>query len=261
MRQSDQKVRATFNDALVPVSIKRIPFLDDSIRYIQSGLPIASAEFVILGIHGAPGASDSFFSYLLDSTLREKANLISVDRPGYGFSLYGTPMISIESQADAISKVLEFEQAKNIIILSHSYGCVVGAVLTSKYPDRVKSHIMLSPVIDPDHEKIFWYSHIPSTAIGSIIFSKANQVASVEKMTHVGELRKIESFYSATQAMTVLFHGAKDWIAPVINAEYPKGKIADSLLRVEILPDASHFIPWTREDLILKEIHHQMSIN
>jgi len=254
LRHTDREIYSEFKEGGVEVAIKRIPFKNDSIRYVKTGVPIKEASHIFLGIHGAPGSSDAFYSYLKDATLRSDMGLISVDRPGYGYSLYGEAMTSIETQADGIYKVLENENANNVIIVSHSYGCPVGAVLAAKYPKRITKHVMLCPVIDPEHEKIFWYSHLPSTSLGKLIFSKSIIVSSIEKMTHIEELKEIKSFYPKTRVSTILYHGSKDWIAPVINAEYPKGKIADSILQVEILSDASHFIPWTRNDLVKREL-------
>lgn len=69
-----------------------------SIHYarIQSGpdtLP------TVLFIHGPPGVWDAFVGFFADSALYNRAQLISVDRPGFGKSGLGQPEPSLRAQA------------------------------------------------------------------------------------------------------------------------------------------------------------------
>ncbi len=44
---------------------------------------------LVVLVHGTPGSSNGFMDYLADSLLPEKAQLIALDRPGFGDSDYG----------------------------------------------------------------------------------------------------------------------------------------------------------------------------
>lgn len=221
---------------------------------MSSGIHANKTETVIIFIHGAPGASDSFYSYLSDPNLINKAHLISVDRLGYGYSFYGLPFTNIVDQADAVKSILNTVKSKKVFLVSHSYGCAISGVVAAERPNLVAANIMLCPVIDPAKEKVFFFSSWPSLPVLKNLFSGAMQVSSYEKMSHADELKSIEQFWYRTTVPTLLYHGEKDWIAPVANAYYLNDKIDSEYLIVDIDKDASHFIVWEQQEKIVQKI-------
>lgn len=254
MRFSDEEVSDYFNEKVIEYEINRIQHEGGEIRYISSGLTSDIAETIIIFIHGAPGASDSFYSYLSDTNLMNKAHLVALDRLGYGYSSYGTPVTNIVDQASAVKSLINAVQSKKVILVSHSYGCAVSGVLSAQESDIVLANIMLCPVIDPEEEKVFFFSSWPSLPIVKNLFSGAMQVSSFEKMSHADELKFIEPLWLDTRVPTFLYHGQKDWIAPVANAYYLNDKIDSEYLTVEVDENASHFIIWEQQDKIVQKI-------
>lgn len=256
MRFSDHEVSDYFNQANTVFEIDYIPFQDGRLRMIRTGVPTNKAEKAIIFIHGAPGASDSFYSYQIDSTLLRNAHLVSFDRPGYGYSNYGVPLTGIKDQAEAVYAVMDHLNVENFILVSHSYGCAIAGIVAVDRAKLIDANIMLCPVIDPLKEIIFFVSSWPSNRILKHFFSGAMQVSSYEKMAHAVELKGIEHRWKETKVPTVVMHGEKDWIAPVENANYLKGKVPRELLTVEIDETASHFIPWTQQSKVIQKILH-----
>jgi len=222
--------------------------------FLRRGVALTDAEMLVLFIHGAPGSSDAFYSYLVDSTLAEKAHLVTYDRPGYGYSDYGEPLTSIKTQAEAVLHVLNHLSFKKVILVSHSYGCAIAGVFAADHPSLVSANIMVCPVVDPDEEKYFFFSSWPSLPIIKKLFSGAVQVSSFEKMTHTAELKKIEPLWQKTEVPTIIMHGEKDWIAPIENAYFLNDKIPSHYLKIEIDKTASHFIVWTQHNHIVQTI-------
>ncbi len=256
MRFSDHEVSDYFNQANTAFEIDYIPYEDDRLRLIRTGMPIHKAEKAIIFLHGAPGASDSFYSYQIDSTLLRHAHLVSFDRPGYGYSNYGVPLTGIKDQAEVVYQIMDHLNIENFILVSHSYGCAIAGVVALERAELIDANIMLCPVIDPLKEIIFFVSSWPSNRILKHFFSGAMQVASYVKMVHADELIGIEPLWNETEVPTLVMHGKKDWIAPVENANYLKGKISKELLTVEIDETASHFIPWTQQAKVIQKILH-----
>ncbi len=255
LRKSDKDVTQYFKKNNTPeAKIERFTFQDKEIRYISSGMEASDSITAILFIHGAPGSSDSFYSYLADSTLRKTTHMITVDRLGYGYSDYGNAETDIEKQAAPFTELISQIPAKDWIILSHSYGCAVAGMLAIQEPLKIKSNVMLSPVIHPQYEKVFFFSSWPSQHWLKGLFSEAYQVSSYEKMSHAVELKNIEGLWPKTKVPTIVIHGQKDWLAPVENADYLSRFISDDLLTVRIYPEFSHFIPWSQADLVRKEL-------
>ncbi|MEL7148839.1 MAG: alpha/beta hydrolase, partial [Bacteroidota bacterium] len=50
----------------------------------------------VVFIHGAPGSWSAFVDFMKADSLRDVVNILSVDRPGYGYSDFGDAMISLE---------------------------------------------------------------------------------------------------------------------------------------------------------------------
>lgn len=254
MRFSDNEVIDFFENEKLDCSIRKVDYGTSELRFVRTGLDLDSVGTVIIFIHGAPGSSDAFHSYLSDSLLVGKATLVALDRPGYGYSDYGNPTVSIVDQAEAVMSIIKTLDTKNIILVSHSYGCAIAGVIAVNIPDLVSANILVCPVIDPLNEKIFFFSSWPSLPIIKHLFSGAMQVSSFEKMNHADELKSIEYLWSQTKVPTVLFHGRQDWIAPVENAYYLNDKISSEFLTVDLDDDASHFILWKQQDKIVQKI-------
>lgn len=254
MRFSNLEISNYFNERNIDYVINTIANDTGELRFISSGLYSDEIDRAIIFIHGAPGSSDSFYSYLTDSSLIKKARLVALDRPGYGYSSYGHPRVSILDQAQAVLAIMQDIQAKRVVLVSHSYGCAIAGVLAAERPDLIIANIMLCPVIDPGTEKVFFFSSWPSLPIVKHLFSGANQVSSFEKMSHVEELESIQDLWYKTAVPTVIFHGEKDWIAPVENAYFLDDKVDAKYLDVDIDKDASHFIVWTQHEKVVQKI-------
>jgi len=254
LRQTDDEVRSFFDKANAEVAIDYMPLGLDSVRIIRTLAPQTDSHAFVIFVHGAPGSSDAFYDYLIDPGLLKKAQLISYDRPGYGYSDYGSPLVDIGEQAAVISKIIQSYDIDKVVLVSHSYGGPIAAVSSVIDAENILAHIMLSPVADPAHEKIFFYSALPSNKLFRYLFSGAMQVASFEKMTHEEKLRDIERYWESVHVPTVLMHGSEDWLAPIENVTYLKNKLNPEYLSVDVDEGASHFIIWRQSDKVVKNI-------
>ena len=53
---------------------------------------------LVVFVHGSPGSLSAFIDFMADTPLLEKAQLISVDRPGFGESSFGYAQKSVKKQ-------------------------------------------------------------------------------------------------------------------------------------------------------------------
>ncbi|WP_340076948.1 alpha/beta hydrolase [Leptobacterium sp. I13] len=210
-------------------------------------------DTAIVFIHGAPGSADSFYRYLSDSLLLEKAHLYAIDRPGYGYSNFGKPLTSIEEQTRIISNVIDSLPQHYVLVVGHSYGGPIAAY-SSLFSDKVKSVMMLAPAIDPENEKIFWFANISKWKLTKWMVPGALCVAGEEKFTHVEELKKVKNVWPSVNVPIVHMHGKKDNIVPFENVPFSKENFNEEHLKVIELPLENHFIPWTQHALIVDEI-------
>lgn len=257
MRSSDEELIDYFSDHDINAEVH----MTDGLRSIHIK-SLSKTDHTVIFVHGAPGSADQFKTYLIDSTLRNHANLITLDRPGYGYSDYGRAMIDIPEQARVIESMIlvHVDTTQNIVLVSHSYGGPICAVLSALIPDRIKSNLMLNPVIDPDSEKEFWFSGAPLWWPLRYISSGANKVAAHEKLNHASSLRNIEAYWDRLKVRTVHIQGDRDWLAPIENARFVQNNFNPELTEVIILNNTSHFIPFTRRTQIMQWIINEINL-
>ena len=100
-RTSDKKVIKRFAKHGLQAEVRYETYQGLNLRHIHSK-PYDPALPTLFFIHGAPGSSDNFDGYLTDSLLNQHANLISLDRLGYGYSEFGVAYPEIEEQAESL---------------------------------------------------------------------------------------------------------------------------------------------------------------
>ncbi len=261
-RKSDAQSMDYFQKRKVALQIHRKSLQDREIRYLEVNRLEADAPLVVF-VHGAPGSAREFHNYLTDSMLLSKARLISIDRPGYGYSGYGKSEPSIEKQTEAVCAVVEsFPQASKVILVGHSYGGPIIAKCAMMHPDRFDALMMLAPVNDPESEKVFWYANFAKWKLTRWMLSKAWRVSGDEKFAHVEELKKMEQDWSQISIPIVHIHGDKDkMLAPPGNITFSEHHIPSKFLKMIVIKDTGHLIPWTDYDRVRTELLNLLNNN
>lgn len=204
-------------------------------------------------VHGAPGSATDFLTYLQDSTLRTKANLVAVDRLGYGFSNFGKPEVHIDKQAKIIESITQKYQEQKMILVGWSYG---GPIIGKMAMDNPNYHhlILLAPAVSPKDEKYFWIGKFAKWKATKWLVPKVFVVAEAEKLAHVKELKKLENYWENMEIPITYFHGDKDRLVPYKNMSFLNEKMDSNKLKTITLKGRNHFIPFTEFKRIKKEI-------
>ncbi len=253
-RTDDVKTLDYFHQKGLAASVRRTEFEGKSMRYVAAVDTLNKHLPLVVFVHGAPGSSDNYTAYLADAELRQNTQMIAVDRLGYGYSEYGCPETSLAKQAASIQHVIDQYNAEKIILIGHSYGGAIIAKMAMDRPEKILAIIMLAPAIDPDNEKIFWFSHFGRWKLTKWMLNGDLRVAGDEKFSHVRELEKIRMHWKDLKTTVVHIHGQKDKIVPYENLNFSKNHIKAAYLHTINLPNANHFIPWNRFPLVKKEI-------
>jgi pimeloyl-ACP methyl ester carboxylesterase len=220
---------------------------------VVSGAFDAKKDIAIFFVHGAPGASDNYYQYLRDTVLLSKANLYSIDRPGYGFSNFGKSEISIETHTKVVAEIIDRLPEQKVIVLGHSYGGPIAAY-SSLLSSKVKSVLMLAPAIDPENEKIFWIAKFAKWKLTKWMVPGAMGVAGDEKFSHVAELEKLKDLWKEIKVPVIHIHGTKDIIVPFENLSFSVLQFNPQYLDTIILEKENHFLPWDRYSLVKREL-------
>ena len=102
-RTSDRKAGKAFARKGLPLTIGYLTTGNFTLHYAKSGndsLP------TLLFLHGSPGSWDAFENYLADAELLKRFRMVSVDRPGFGYSQFGGAA-NLADQAALIQPLLK----------------------------------------------------------------------------------------------------------------------------------------------------------
>lgn len=263
IRMSDKKVRAYFAGKAVEPTfgfVREGNHRDAgrSLHYARIGVDTLP---MVLFIHGSPGSWDAFISFFADSTLYQRAQLVAVDRPGFGKSNLGEVECSLRAQAAAIAPLLKRSQsAHKPILVGHSLGGPVAARLAMDYPRWIGGLILVAPSIDPDLEKKEWYRPLGNAFPIRYWLPPELRVSNQEILPLKGELQQMLPLWQTIRVPVTIIQGEEDNLVPAGNADFARRMLTHAPVRIVMVPKTNHFIPWRRPDLIHDAILQQLII-
>ncbi len=253
LQMDDKAVVKSFKKGHLTSKIYRTSFKGKPMRYIASKTIDVKLPTIFF-IHGAPGSSADFFKYLQDSVLNQKANLISVDRLGYGFSNFGQAETSLTEQANSIVNILTKNQLDKVILVGWSYGGTIAAKMVMLHPEMIKHVVLIAPAISPKDEKYFALGKLAQWKLTRWMVPKVFKVAEDEKRSHVQELTLMLPNWGHLTTPITYYHGDNDGIVPYANALFIKSQIPPNQLNLITIKDGSHFIAFKNYELIKAEL-------
>lgn len=247
-RISDQNAKAEFEQRNLPIRFLTI---------MEDGLPLHYAKCgsdslpTLFFVHGSPGSWDAFKIYMMDTALLKRFRIISIDRPGFGYSDFGTAY-RLDYQALVINKIVEKEKNNRPVhLVGHSIGGPVIVQMAQDKPEYFSSLTILAGSISPkDEPKEYWryvFAYSPLKYLLPGAFRPSND----EIVYFKKELYRLDKGYDRIKIPVTFIHGDKDKFVTVKNVEYGKMKLVNnSQVKVIIIPGAGHFIPWEHFDII-----------
>jgi pimeloyl-ACP methyl ester carboxylesterase len=205
----------------------------------------------IIFIHGSPGSWSAFMHYLQDKELSSHYRLIAVDRPGFGYSDFGKP-VHLAKQSELISALLPlWKNGKPVYLVGHSLGGPLIIKIAADNPSVFSGLVMLAGSVDPAMEdKEYWRLVITYSPLRWLVPS-AMRYSNEELWYLKKDLVKLKNDFSKITCPVYILHGDKDDHVPVANVDYAKKMLINSSkVTTTILPNANHFIVWTKYDEI-----------
>ncbi len=248
-RTTSREVRRHYANMAKP-KIQRIE--NDSLC-IQVASTGADTLPLLVLIHGAPGAWWGYMNMLDDTLLQKKFHIVSVDRLGYGNSWLKKrrPVRSIEMQARCLMPVLEMNKSNEpAIVLGRSYGAPIAATMAAMAPEKIKQLVLVSPVIDPERERFYWFSKIGRSRFVQLFLPKEFNTATAEKYAHAAELKKMLHVWPKLTMPVVVIQGGRDVIGDPVNIEFAKKEIPNLRSQFITIPKAGHMLTFSHLDMI-----------
>lgn len=211
-----------------------------------------AAEWNIIFIHGTPATAAVFGEQLRHPFPR--ANLLALDRPGFGASGPDRCRPSLEDQADAIGVLLTNEPSRRTILVGHSYGAPVALLAALKFTNEVAGVELIGGSVDPAQERTYTVQTIAVWPVFSWLVPRSLRQCNRELLTLRGDLVRLQPLLSALTVPVVMLHGGEDHQVPVANVDYLRSQLAaagkSNLFERLIFSGYNHFIPWQHPEAV-----------
>ena len=255
-RMSVTEVEEYFSNFQAPV-IKDTLISNHRINYAYQD---NNQAITIVFLHGAPGSWSAFVDFMKMDSLRNVANILAVDRPGYGYSDFGKPMISLKGQSYLIGDVLREFKDHKLLLVGHSLGAPVAARIAMDFPELVQGLVLVGPSIDPELEKNEWYRVLARNKLGKWLLPKSLFVTNEEIFFLKEELQKMLPHWRNIKVPVTIVQGVEDELVPKENAEFARRMIHPQYVDVRLFEKVNHFIPWNNPELIVNAVVDQINI-
>jgi pimeloyl-ACP methyl ester carboxylesterase len=249
MRTSDTEAIARFKSRGVTLATNTLRISGRDLHYVSVG---SDTMRTIVFVHGSPGSWDAFERYLLDSTLRIRFRMISIDRPGFGYSNYGDAM-HFQPGCDIISSFLDSVQnGKSLFLVGHSLGGSIVPILAADRPGIVTGIVVLAGALDPVLEPNEPWCHPLTIVPFRYLVPQAFRQANDEEWFFKTDMLKLKEKFSRIRCRVYIIHAANDGLVDVGNVSYMKRNFTNAQLTDTIFPDGGHFIPWNHSAYIMQ---------
>lgn len=248
---TDKELVQHYENKKVKPTYHKLNFLNRHVHYAKVAL--SDTLPLLVFIHGAPGFWYGYMNLMDDSLLQTKFKMIAVDRLGYGKSDYGKAELSTQMQALSIREVIEHENKlnKKVVLLGRSYGAPIAAWLAINYPQEIDKLMMVSPVIDPQHEKFYWFSNIGKWKFTQFFLPNVLNVATKEKFAHITEMKKMQNKWKSLYVHSYVITGENDHIADTANFSFAKKYLINNNVYFDKLKNTGHLITYERPKFIV----------
>ena len=247
-RYSEKKTAAFFKANKLNYADKLFVNDEHTLHYISTGNPQMPTLFFV---HGSPGSWDAYKDYLKDSLLLKKYRMIAIDRPGFGYSDFGTAE-DLTSQSKIIYAFIKSVDNKMpIALIGHSMGGPVIVKLATEYPGFYKQIVVLSGSVDPNAETPEkWRPFLISKPLRYLI-PGALRPSNDELWWLKKDLVEMKPDLKKITCAVTIIHGTKDQLVPYSNVAFMKKSFVNAKsIDVIAIENANHFIPWEHFEII-----------
>lgn len=214
------------------------------IHFAQIG---ASDKPTLFFIHGSPGSWSAFENYLKDKELLKNFRMISIDRPGYGFSNFGN-VLNYTLQTRLIGDLIsQLQNEKYFYVVGHSLGGPIAVSLAAQHIQSISGIVLLAASVDPDEEKPEKWRKFFNIYPFRFLLPGAFRPSNTELCAFKKDVLLLPSDLNKVTCSVLLVHGLKDPLVPPGNSFYAQKQLTHALsVKLVTLKDANHFIPWKK---------------
>jgi pimeloyl-ACP methyl ester carboxylesterase len=252
-RMSKKEINTFFSQKEKKGVLHTYVFDHQKINYLSVG---DAAKPLVLFVHGSPGSLSAFIDFMADTALLKKAQLISVDRPGFGDSNFGYGEKSVKQQAAVLKPILEkYKSTRPIILVGHSMGGPIISRMAMDYPELIDGLVIVAGSIAPDLEpNETWFRAPLATPFLRWVLPRSFRASNTEIYHLKPALQDMIPLWPKIKARTIVIQGQKDVLVDPGNAAFAKKMMVNAQVELVLVDDMNHFVPWSHPELIRQAI-------
>lgn len=213
--------------------------LNITLSYLKAGNPTAPR---LILVHGTPGSASGWSDYLVNPP--PGAEVVALDRPGFGDSGPDGAMTSLEMQAAAVYALFPTD-GRRVVLLGHSLGGPIVARVAAEHPDRVAAVVLLAASLDPALEKINPMQWVGTWTAVRWALPRAIRNANAELIALKPQLESLAYLLPKIAVPVLIVHGTKDDLVPVANVPFMQARLTGArCVKTVLLEGQNHFLPW-----------------
>lgn len=223
--------------------------LNTTLSYLQVGDPTATR---LILVHGTPGSASGWSDYLTNPP--PGADVVALDRPGFGDSGPEGAVTRLEAQAAAVYALFPAD-GRRVVLLGHSLGGPIVARVAAEHPGRVAAVVLLAASVDPDLEEINPMQWVGTWTAVRWALPRAIRNANAELIALKPELESLARLLPKITAPVLIVHGTKDNLVPVANVPFMQASLTGArCVKTELLEGQNHFLPWNSAGVVRQAI-------
>ncbi|MBY0468160.1 MAG: alpha/beta hydrolase [Burkholderiaceae bacterium] len=223
--------------------------LNTTLSYLRAGNPTAPR---LILVHGTPGSASGWSEYLANPP--PGADVVALDRPGFGDSGPEGAVTSLEAQAAAVYALFPTD-GRRVVLLGHSLGGPIVARVAAEHPDQVAAVVLLAASLDPALEQINPMQWVGTWTAVRWALPRAIRNANAELIALKPELQSLARLLPKITAPVLIVHGTKDDQVPLANVQFMQAGLTGArCVKTELLEGKNHFLPWNSTGVVRQAI-------
>lgn len=239
-RWSDKTAHRVFDNRNVPLNIYDTIISNRRLHYAVTG---ADGRPILVFIHGSPGSWKQYAKYMYDSALLSKFKIVSIDRPGFGYSDFGKAM-NLREQCNIILPLLQsLKAAQPMYLFGHSMGGPVAVQLAAADPSLFSGLVIASGAIDAAREKKELWRRVMAKKPLYWLLPGAFGPSNTELLFLKKDLVDLRGEFKKITSRVYFIHGARDHWVPIENVAFGKQMLVNAeQISSDTLPRVGHFV-------------------
>ncbi len=222
-----------------------------------------NSQALIVFVHGTPGSWSIFGRYLVNESLLSQAQMVSIDRPGWGYSKVKDKHLrmgiepSIAKQSDVVANLIKYlnqDIERPVIVVGFSFGVPVAMRIALDYPELIDGLMLLAGMLDPAIEAPRWYNRFTATTLGQWIVPERLKRSNLEMMAKQKYILESSKKYSNLTIPLRIIQGEKDELVYPANMDYAEKTFNPNTTKVIRIPKQGHIVVLEQTKLIFKEL-------